>query len=104
MAIPGFTAEAAFYPTPNLYRTLAPGGPQPTKGVTAQQYDDDWDPPANPWWCQYSCDYDADLCRQACSNMADWAAYCFCVCSNQYIICLNSCGITGGEIEWCMSP
>jgi hypothetical protein len=35
MAIPGFTAEAALYPTQNLYRTEGLGGPEPAKGVTA---------------------------------------------------------------------
>jgi hypothetical protein len=35
MAIPGFTAEAALYPTPTLYRTLGPGVAGSAKGVSA---------------------------------------------------------------------
>jgi hypothetical protein len=107
MAIPGFTAEAAFYPTANLYRTLAPGVPKSAQGVTAQQArsTEKW-----PTWfrdkaeCGQRCNEDANRCQDACSNMGAWATYCHCVCTNQNIMCLDDCGWIAGLTVHCETP
>jgi hypothetical protein len=103
MAIPGFTAEAALYPTSNLYRTLALGVAGAAHEVTAQQGrmgDSD---------CTSEC-YDVwnwNRCMQACGTMADagslgdWENYCRCVCNNQLKMCLQGCGYTIDFLEHC---
>ena len=81
MAIPGFTAEAAFYPTPNLYRTLGPGLAGRAKGVTAQQGGRDRDETIPCWHVRDQCRTFAQI---------------------QYKICLEQLGCTPhweGEVE-----
>jgi hypothetical protein len=81
MAIPGFTAEAAFYPTSNLYRIVGPGLAGRAKGITAQQ--EGWG----------HCSHAHDQCRT--------------YAQIQYKICLEQLGCTAHyeynvECNWAM--
>ncbi len=84
MAIPGFTAEAAFYPTATRRRMVR---------------EDDVGPS-----CMDQCWADWWRCNAACGNMGGWQAYCDCVCANQMTLCAYDCGVGHGLIEACIPP
>jgi hypothetical protein len=103
MAIPGFTAEAALYPTANHYRIVGPGVSGPAHGVTAdalqtplRSQSRGMDKAAGLLLlhCHQSCYDRTNECLAPCDLMTDpgeWTTICKDDCDQTFWFCLQVC-------------
>jgi|SRR5215208_8380828 len=95
MAIPGFMAEAALYPTSNHYGTLGPVVTEPARRVTVNAQQSSWS--GGLGRCVKSCQYSSNTCDFGCNTVWDpWSDYyawarCRGVCDKEHIACLDRC-------------
>jgi hypothetical protein len=112
MAIPGFTADAALYPTTNLYSMVGPGGADAAHGVTANAHQS----PLRrrqlgsteiyrgytDFRCRYNCQEQKYHCDWFCGLHSDagYMTVCQADCSNKYDFCYQLCEWMYGPTPW----